>query len=402
MSHTANFSMNDTTCHDEQAELLVLLRDATAAYCAQTNHFERLRSASAEQAALDQGVWQGLATQGWLSLRWSEALGGTGLGLEAACAVAQMLGRYAVPEPFAAQAILPAALADALINEGNAALWQRIANGYTDASNTVAAAWQKPPKNDRPMQVQAHTSHYVLDGSVGGIIGAPLAAQLLVVASHNGQSALFLLDKEAVAAGLQTHGCSDGSTLSTLTLQQWEIAAERLIAQGDAVDAAIAQAEAETCLVTAAQLLGHGEAALECTLAYLRTRQQFGHLIGSFQALQHASVDVFMALKLAHASLQAALSLTHTAAAHSSSPTAPSAQQLAAISAAKARAGDAAIQAGRFGVQAHGAMGFTAEADIGWHLKAALRLNAWLGNARQHRARYVQLMGLGAIHQGQP
>ena len=44
-------------------------------------------------------------------------------------------------------------------------------------------------------------------------------------------------------------------------------------------------------LATAAYLVGMAEKLFATTLDYLKTRQQFGRPIGSFQALQHRAVD---------------------------------------------------------------------------------------------------------------
>jgi alkylation response protein AidB-like acyl-CoA dehydrogenase len=61
----------------------------------------------------------------------------------------------------------------------------------------------------------------------------------------------------------------------------------------------------------------------------------------------------------------------------------------AAVSAAKARASEAAMLITRQAVQFHGGIGYTDEADIGLYLRKAMVLANQFGAAKQHRLRYA-------------
>ena len=52
-------------------------------------------------------------------------------------------------------------------------------------------------------------------------------------------------------------------------------------------------------LVTAAQLVGAGQAMLDASVAYAKQRSQFGRVIGSYQAIKHKLADVHIAVELA-------------------------------------------------------------------------------------------------------
>ncbi|MBF6370818.1 pimeloyl-CoA dehydrogenase small subunit, partial [Nocardia puris] len=95
------------------------------------------------------------------------------------------------------------------------------------------------------------------------------------------------------------------------------------------------------------------------TVAYSKQRQQFGVPIGSFQALQHRMVDMYMELEQAAAAAQLA------GAALSAAP----AERSRAIAAAKVTVGRAARFIGQNAVQLHGAMGMTEELAIGHYFK---------------------------------
>ena len=124
-------------------------------------------------------------------------------------------------------------------------------------------------------------------------------------------------------------------------------------------------------LAAAAQLLGCGERLLADSVEYVKQRKQYGRTIGSFQAIKHQLADVRIALDFARPLvLGAALS-----------------RQPRDVSGAKVSAGDAAYLASRVALQVHGAIGYTAEFDLGlWINRVRALVGAW-GDASYHRQR---------------
>jgi alkylation response protein AidB-like acyl-CoA dehydrogenase len=125
------------------------------------------------------------------------------------------------------------------------------------------------------------------------------------------------------------------------------------------------------------------ERAFSMTLDYLRTRQQFGRPIGSFQGLQHRAVDLKIQVALTRASVESA------AATLDSLPADAVAPRQAAVSRAKARAAQAALLVARQAVQLHGAIGYTDEYDVGLFLRKAMVTANQFGSAALHRRRFA-------------
>ena len=123
--------------------------------------------------------------------------------------------------------------------------------------------------------------------------------------------------------------------------------------------------------------------ALEMSVDYMKARVQFGRLIGSFQALQHRAVDLYLQQQLSSAVLEESL--------RSLDADPPPSQRAAIASRVKARCSEAGVRVTRESIQIHGAIGFTDDYDAGLYLKRALVLAAWLGNATQHRRRYAAI-----------
>jgi alkylation response protein AidB-like acyl-CoA dehydrogenase len=130
-------------------------------------------------------------------------------------------------------------------------------------------------------------------------------------------------------------------------------------------------------LLTAAQLLGLGRAALDMTVGYAKQRVQYGHAIGEYQAVKHRLAD-------AHTGLEFARPLVF-AAALSADPR--------DVSAAKAAASDAAYRAARAALQLHGAIGYTDEYDLSVYFKKIRALHSAWGSPSFHRDRLLRHIG---------
>jgi len=130
-----------------------------------------------------------------------------------------------------------------------------------------------------------------------------------------------------------------------------------------------------------AEALGAMEALLEQTVAYSKTRVQFGKPIGSFQALQHRMADMYMQCQALRSLL-----LHAAIACDAGGPTA-----------ARAAAGLKLklCEAGRFvsqqAVQIHGGIGMTDELAVSHYFRRLMLLNTLFGDAEHHLKRYVSL-----------
>ena len=133
----------------------------------------------------------------------------------------------------------------------------------------------------------------------------------------------------------------------------------------------------------AAEMLGTATQAFEIILDYLKTRTQFGQLIGSFQALQHRAAKLFTELELTRSCVEAALDAIDRGDA-----SAPS-----LVSLAKTKANETLHLASIEMVQMHGGIGMTDAHDAGLYMKRARVAEALYGSSSYHRDRYATLGG---------
>ena len=133
----------------------------------------------------------------------------------------------------------------------------------------------------------------------------------------------------------------------------------------------------------AAELVGVAAGASDMTFDYLKQRQQFGKLIGEFQALQHRAAHLYGEIEIARAAAVKAAELLDAG-----NETAE-----LFVSVAKAKAGRVSALAVQEGVQMHGGIGMTDEHDIGLYMKREAVLSELFGSARFHANRVAELSG---------
>ncbi|MDR2154137.1 MAG: acyl-CoA dehydrogenase, partial [Burkholderiaceae bacterium] len=368
-------------------ESLLAIREAALDYFARSGSRARCRALIEQPAdapvARDAPGWAELAALGWPGMLAPESAGGLGFDLAGAAEVLRAAGEHVAPEPLLAVAGLSALLLAGLDSAPARALLSELAAGRS----LPALAWQERvgDLDDVPLVCKAEISAggARLQGSKLMALPGGAASGWLVPARAGDDVAVLWVPRGTTGVTETLTRLADGEYAAALRFDNVALPADAVLAQGDAARAALRRALAYGQILQAAELVGVGQAMLEQTLAYLRTRMQFGKPIGSFQALQHRAVNVFIHLHVARATLDEVLTLADAGL--------PVDQLQAQASRANARCTAAALQASRAAVQLHGAIGYTRECDLSLYYNRALRLSAWLGNVTAHQRRYARL-----------
>jgi len=375
----------------DRVEERALLRASAAAFVGKESPASRSRALRGKAPGFDLRFWAALAQQGWTGLLAPESAGGYGQGLTEMAEVVSALSAQAAPEPVTPVIVFAGRLL-ARCGEGGLAaqLLERTAAGQL----LPAVAWQEDAagtasfdRHGHPAEPAAvcarHESGLRLSGRKLHVRPGAGANGYIVTASSSDGLALVWLPAEAVGSGRELQRQADGSFAARLELDNVVLPASHLLASGERARAAFAAAYDEALVMAGVELLACARRMLDMSLDYLRTRQQFGKPIGSYQALQHRAVDLLIQRELSSALLE------HALAEFDRGVTGARRAQMAAR--VKARCSEAALTIGREAVQMHGAIGVTDEHDLGLYLQRALVLSAWLGNAAQQRRRYAAL-----------
>jgi alkylation response protein AidB-like acyl-CoA dehydrogenase len=320
-----------------------------------------------DQAALDEPIWADLNGMGLGGILVPQEEGGLELDLVTLSVVAEALGHFAAPVPMIANALAAWAVARA----GTTAQKQRWLGGLLDG--TIRAAFALTEKDGwRP-------DGWAMEGpTLAGekiFVEAAAWADLFLVGTKGG-----LLHLVPAGAGVTVTPLDTLDRMRPLATVAFDAApADPLAADPEIADRLVDA----MAILLAADARGAGAAALEMATAYAKTRNQFGRVIGSFQALKHQLADMAVELEPARALVWYA--------AHAWDALPAESPRAAAI--AKSHVTDVAVAVGRAAVEAHGGIGYTWEYPVHIFLKRAMFDRALLGSPREHRARMADLAG---------
>ncbi|PZP90947.1 MAG: acyl-CoA dehydrogenase [Variovorax paradoxus] len=293
---------------------------------------------AAEAGAWPQALWSAVDELGATQLLVPEARGGAGGDWFDACALLERAGEFNLPLP------LPEAML---------AGWLLDRAGCPPASGPLGLAL-----TTTPLAAAAAAGRLNLDERA--VPWAAAAAGVVLVGPGDGDDAwLLFLPRSAYTATPDRAPAGDPRdriSCTKLALAQAGVHCQRL------PGLRLAEVQGRAALLRAAQIAGACRRVLALTLAYTGERVQFGRAIGQFQAVQHQLAQLAEEAAAVRVAVQAA------------AQTADGPWALAAMAAAKVRAGEAAGLCARIAHQLHGAMGVTAEHPL--H-QSTRRLLSW-------------------------
>jgi alkylation response protein AidB-like acyl-CoA dehydrogenase len=312
-------------------------------------------------------LWSKASELGWFALLTPEAHGGLALGRAAAAVLYQELGRVAAPLPILG-ALAATEILAAFGDEAQQAAWlARLAAGETA---TFGADDIAPERTGLRLHARA------LTGETGDLIEGAHAAVLLAPARDSSSACWVLAD----AAELSLHRVQLVDRTRGLARARLENVACAIL-PGDPREIARAL-RIHASIAVACDSVGGAKAVLDLTVDYLKTREQFGKPIGSFQALKHRCAEHKVAIEAADALLADAVARWDRDDAEA---------ELYALL-VKALACDAYAAMAADAVQLHGGIGFTWEHVCHLYLKRAKLNQALFGGAGAHRDAAARLL----------
>jgi alkylation response protein AidB-like acyl-CoA dehydrogenase len=364
-----------------------LLKESLERFRQQDCAFEKRKGLLARLGAKDDPVWAQFAELGWLAATLPEAHGGLGGSTADLALLMEQFGRGLVTSPFVPTIVLGGTI---LRLAGSDAQKSTLLAGVAEGRTKLALAYLEPPAQPDPAivatQARRDGNGFVITGDKVAALYANVADHVLVSARTSGNAgdrhgiSLFLVPADAQGLAVSAYRTHDDSWAADLRFDQVRVADDALIGPADAalgtLEAALDAGAAATC----AEAVGAMWCLHDMTLDYIKVRKQFGATIGSFQAIQHRMVNMYMKCQLAQS-----MALAGMAALESKD----AASRGHAVSAAKVQVGRAARHVGEEAIQLHGGIAMTDEYAAGHYFKRLAMIRLMFGDEEYHLRRYL-------------
>jgi alkylation response protein AidB-like acyl-CoA dehydrogenase len=337
----------------------------------------------------DEEAFAEVVAMGWTGICVPENFGGSDFGAFSLGFVLEELAQTLAPLPLLSSALIAVS---ALRLGGNAAqqsVWlPALADGSVVGTLALEEGQHHAP-TAIAMQASKAAGGWRLDG-IKRPVADGMGASLFIVAARSAPASaesdgitLFLVPGETAGLTREALDQIDARRPAFLRFDGVTLGTDAVLGEANNGGALLAAILDRAYAGQAAELLGLASQAFEITLDYLKTRVQFGQLIGTFQALQHRAADMFGELQLTRSAVEAALAAIDADA--------PDLSSLASL--AKAIANETAHRITAEMVQLHGGIGMTHEHDAGLYLKRARVAEQAYGGLSFHRERWARLNG---------
>jgi len=373
-----------------------MLRDSARKFLKDNSPIEKLRALVAKDhkiayespvqpLAWDEKIWKQMVELGWTALAVPESAGGAGMKMIAVAALAEEIGRAALPSPLIATLIATAVLTHAKSDAATPWLERIVAGDAASFAGPGSEGSWLPDATS--MRVKTTGDGAFLEGTVPFVQEARKAAFFVVVARDPKGVGLYAIPADAPGVKIRPDRVVDLTRdQASLVFDDVRIDKDAIIATPAAGASVVAAALPSILTIVAADLCGAAEWQLQTTAEYARVRTQFDRLIGFFQAVKHPIVNVMI-------DVDRARSLTYAAAC--AIDTEPG-EALRLARMAKAAASDAAAFASSRSIQLHGGIGFTWECDVHIYVKRQKHNQFYFGDGPYQRAKIAELIDRAA------
>ncbi|WP_320837075.1 acyl-CoA dehydrogenase [Zhongshania sp.] len=373
-----NFSMTE-----EQ----LMLKDSVAKYLQDTYSAEHRVNILKQTRGYSAENWQTFADLGWLTVPFAEEDGGFGGNISDVSIIMEEFGSALVIEPFWSGVVLAGQL---IARSNNDSLKKHLMPTLMSGEQLVSFAFLEPQSvfmlNHLTTTATKVGDNYLLSGEKRVVLNATADSILIPartagdVSSEQGIS-LFLVDANDPGLQRDVYRLMDGQLAMDIRFDGIQVSsASMLTAEGEAFPL-ISEVVSEALVALCAEAVGAMNHLYKATADYCRTREQFGVAIGTFQALQHRIVDMFMATEQCRSLLMRA----------QCSILDGSSDIQRDVAALKVMIGKHGRHVAEEAVQLHGGMGMSNEMPIGIYLKRLMMIDSYLGNKDHHRRQFCKL-----------
>jgi len=374
--------MMDFKLSEDQEMLRSLARDFLTKECPKA----KVRELERDEKGYDPQMWERMAELGWLGLVFPENYGGTGATFLDLVLLTEEIGRNILPGPFFSTVVCALPILEYGDEEQKAKFLPQIANGAAIWTLALIETLGGYKASEIKTSARIGDGGYVIEGTKLFIPNATVASHLLV-AAQTGEGdkgiTMFVVDAHSPGVEVEVIPTIAQDKQCQVTFSKVKVPEGNVLGDVGGGWSIVEFILERAAILKCAEVSGGCQAVVEMTNAYAKDRVQFDKPIGSFQAIQHRLVDMFVNVEgLQYLVYQAAWEI---------SAGSPSKLHISLV---KAKAGEVYQETCLDAIKIHGATGFTREHDVGLYFRRVKASEFAMGDTDLWRERVAVELGL--------
>lgn len=368
-----------------------MIKDQAEAWVKEQASVQKFRAMrdSKNKQGFAQDTWNTMVEMGWAGIIIPEAYGGSELGYLTFGVILEQIGQQLSASPLFASALVGAS---AILLGGSENQKQDLLPKIADGSEIVTLALEEGPRHapeKTALKAEEKGGNFTLNGNKTFVLEGMAATTFIVAARTSGKVgdtkgiSLFIVPANTQGISRTKLNTLDSRGYANVSFNNVQVSENSVLGKVNEGFATLEATLDRARAGIAAEMFGSASQSFEMTLEYLKTRVQFGQVIGAFQALGHRAATFYTKKELARSVYEAALQTIDDKADNIA--------EMSSLS--KCKVGDFLHDMSNELIQIHGGIGMTDEFDAGFYLKRARTLEACYGNQGYHRNRYAQLIG---------
>ena len=329
-------------------------------------------------------LWNKMAGLGWMGLAIPEEYGGMGGNYLDLVLLLEEMGRVCLPGPFFSTAVLGSlSVLEAGSEEQKKMLLPDVAGG----NMLLTLALYEPDGRLRvdsfETQAEASGESWLLRGTKMFVTDAHIAEYIITAAQSSEGVSLFLVDTKSPGISCSLLKTLAGDKQCEVIFEKVEVPQQDVLGKVGHGQNYIERVLPKITTAKCAEMIGGAQKVLEMAVSYATERKQFGHPIGSFQAIQHYCANMAMDVDTArYITYKAAWMLNEGL---------PCAKE---VSIAKAWVGQAYHRITMLAAEVHGSIALTIDHDFPLYYRRAKTAELIFGDADFHREIVARETGL--------
>ena len=372
---------------EEQKMLRESARDFLATECPKTF----VRAMEKDDRGYSPEMWKKMADLGWMGIAFPEAYGGIGGDFLDFLLLLEEMGRACLPGPFFSTVVLGGFT---LLEAGNESQKKEFLPSIASGDRILTLAHTEPGTTQFDpfliqLKAQAEGKHYSLEGTKLFVPDAHVAHCLICAARTQGEPSspegisLFLVDSGSRGLRWELLKTVARDKQCEVQFQKVMVSADNLLGPLHGGGRGLEKVMSKAALAKCAEMVGGAQFVMDMCVGYAKEREQFGRLIGTYQAVQHHCANMAIYIEGArYITYKAAWTLCRDF---------PSTKLVAA---AKAWGSDAYKRVAALGHQIMAGTGYMEEHDMTLYSRRAKAAEVAFGDANYQRKIVAKEIGL--------